>query len=79
METIDHRIIKVMADVFNIPAENINIDSSQDNIEEWDSVNHLSLVVALEEEFGISIPLDDVGIMTNFQLVKTIIEEQIKA
>jgi acyl carrier protein len=40
----------------------INEDSSADSIEQWDSLRHLNLVLALEEEFGISIPDEEVGI-----------------
>ena len=46
-----NRIIKVMANVFNIDANIITYDSSPDNIETWDSLKHMNLIVALEEEF----------------------------
>jgi acyl carrier protein len=30
------------------------------SIETWDSVGHMSLIVAIEEEFGISFEMDDI-------------------
>ncbi len=76
MENIDERIKEVMSAVFGIDAEAINEDSSQDNIEAWDSIKTLDLIVSLEEEFGVTIPLEEVGNMVNFKYIKLIIEEQ---
>lgn len=75
MENIDERIKDVMAGVFDIDASAINEDSSQDNIEQWDSIKTLDLIVSLEEEFGVSIPLEEVGNMTNFKYIKLTLEE----
>lgn len=75
MENLDERIKDVMAGVFGIDAESINEDSSQDNIEQWDSIKTLDLIVSLEEEFDVSIPLEEVGNMTNFKYIKLTLEE----
>jgi len=50
---MENRIKKVMSAVFEISVEEINEKSSPDTIESWDSLKHMNLVVALEEEFGI--------------------------
>lgn len=73
MET---EIKNVMASVFEMPVENINNDSSPDSIDNWDSLKHMNLVVALEEEFNIE--FDDVEIteMMNFKLIKEIIAQK---
>ena len=75
MGNIDERIKDVMSAVFEIDADSINEDSSQDNIENWESIKTLDLIVALEEEFGVTIPLEEVGNMTNFKYIKLMIEE----
>lgn len=75
MENIDERIKDVMSAVFEVDADSINEDSSQDNIENWESIKTLDLIVALEEEFGVTIPLEEVGNMTNFKYIKLMIEE----
>ena len=61
----------------SVNIETINEESSQDSIEQWDSMKHLDLIVALEEEFGVDIPIEEVGNMTNFKYIKLIIEEQL--
>jgi len=75
MENIEERIKEVMSAVFEVDADSINEESSQDNIENWESIKTLDLIVALEEEFGVTIPLEEVGNMTNFKYIKLMIEE----
>lgn len=75
MENLDERIKDVMAGVFGIDATSINEDSSQDNIEQWDSIKTLDLIVSLEEEFDVSIPIEEVGNMTNYKYIKLTLEE----
>ena len=76
MENI--KIKQVMSAVFEIPVESIVDDASSDNIENWDSLRHLNLILALEEEFGVSIPDDEVGNLVNYKLIEITINELIK-
>ena len=64
-----------MSVVFEIPLESISDDASSDNIENWDSLRHLNLILALEEEFGVSIPDEEVGNLVNFRLIELTINE----
>ena len=75
MDNTEQRIKQVMADVFDMPAETILENVSQDNLEGWYSLKHLDLVVALEEEFEITIPVEEVGNLISFKLIVVIIKE----
>ena len=78
MEKSNHlseRIKMVMSAVFNVSPEKITEKTSKDDIESWDSLKHLNLVLALEEEFDISIPDEEVGNLINFELIKYTIDE----
>jgi len=72
------KIKQVMSAVFEIPVESIADDASSDNIENWDSLRHLNLILALEEEFGVSIPDEEVGNLINYKLIKLIINGLLK-
>jgi acyl carrier protein len=72
------KIKEVMSLVFEVPLESITVNSSSDNIENWDSLRHLNLILALEEEFGVSIPDDEVGNLVNYKLIQIIIDELVK-
>ena len=71
--TIEDRIKTVMSAVFAIPVDEINDESSPDSIASWDSLKHMNLIVALEEEFVIIFNDDEIFKMTNYPLIKNII------
>jgi acyl carrier protein len=77
MESVQPKIYQLMSNVFEIPVEEISEDSSLDSIESWDSLRHLNLILAIEEEFGITIPDEEVGNLINYKLIELIINEQL--
>ena len=49
--------------IFKIPKNKEKKNLSNENVEKWDSLNHISLILAIESKFGIKIvPEDDVSI-----------------
>ena len=69
----------VLAVVFRIPADSISDQTSMDTVASWDSVKHMNLVLAIEEEFGITIPDEDAANITSFPLIKLVLNEQLQA
>ena len=65
------RLKQVLAGIFDIDVETINETTSIDTIEEWDSLRHLYLVLALEAEFDIT--------LTEEQTIEILSYPQIKA
>jgi len=72
---MENRIKKVMSAVFEIPNIEISEESTMDTIESWDSLKHMNLVIALEDEFQITIPDEEVGNLVSFSLIKLIVGE----
>ena len=58
---------------FNIKDEDIS-KASQNNLKNWDSVNHMNLILAIEKEFDITLDNNDVVKLSDFkscfQLIK---------
>ena len=71
---MEDRIKKVMSDVFNIDVSLINNESSPDNIENWDSLKHMNLIIALEEEFEIEFNDEEIVDSVNFALIFNILK-----
>jgi len=69
------KLKQIMSTVFDVPLETITDDASSDNIENWDSLRHLNLILALEEEFGVTIPDEEVGNMVNYKLIELVIND----
>ena len=72
---MEKRIKNIMSAVFEILYTEISEESSMDTIESWDSLKHMNLVIALEDEFQITIPDEEVGNLVSFSLIKLIVGE----
>ena len=48
---IESKVKEIMSIVFELPLDEIKSSISSEAIEEWDSLKHMALIVALEEEF----------------------------
>jgi acyl carrier protein len=77
-DQLKEKILNAMSLVFEVPMNEINEDSSTDSIESWDSLRQLNLILALEEEFGISIPDEEVGNMVNYKIVFLMVSDALK-
>jgi acyl carrier protein len=66
---LQERVFKIVSQVMNVPFEEVNERSSPENLETWDSFQHMNLILALEEEFRIRftdeeiVQLGDAGII----------------
>ena len=73
----EDRLKAVMSAVLKVPAAQIGPDSSADTIATWDSLHHMNLVLAVEQEFGVAIPDEEAADVTSYRLLKLVIEEQL--
>lgn len=54
------KIIEIFEDILDKESGKINLNSTPKDIEEWDSVATINIIVAIEDEFGIKFKLKDV-------------------
>lgn len=52
---IMEKIQDIFRDVFDDDDLNVTDTTSSDDIEEWDSLSHIQLVVAVEKSFGVKL------------------------
>jgi len=69
------QVRNIASDIFGIPADKITAESSPETIENWDSMQHLNLVLAVEEKFGVQLDPEDIEQMNNIGAVATLIEK----
>ncbi len=62
-------VFKLMAETFKVERSVLNKDTSQKNLSEWDSLRHLNLIVALEDEFEVNFEPEQISKMTSFASV----------
>jgi len=68
-------IRNVMARVFGVELVCIGDNASPGNIEQWDSLRHMNLVLALEDEFNVRFPDDQVEQLISFPLIELSLRE----
>lgn len=74
-EEVFERLNKVFQDVFDDETIALHDETTADDIDEWDSFEHINLVVAVEEEFSFKIPMGKVVTMKNVgEMVDIILE-----
>jgi len=75
MAVSENKLKQVITDVFGIEIETIGENTSVDTVQEWDSLKHLNLVLALESEFDISLTEEQTVQILSYPLIKAILEE----
>jgi len=77
-ESIIKEIIVILSDLFNIRPEELGPDSSPDNVESWDSLQNLNLVLDIEQRFNITLMPSDVEAFANVQSIANIIKKKME-
>lgn len=55
----------------------LSADTTADDIEDWDSLTHITLIAAVENKFGIKFKMKEVSSMKNIGEMVSIISERI--
>lgn len=74
-EEVYQRLNEVFRDVFDDDSIELQDETTSEDIEDWDSFEHINLVVAVQEEFNFKIPMGKVVTMKNVgEMVDIILE-----
>jgi acyl carrier protein len=77
-DAVETRVIEIAADVFGVAPSALEMTSTPDDLEEWDSFAQLNLLVALEDEYGIRFEPDDLGQLGSLGAIATIVTTTIQ-
>lgn len=58
-------VTEIMGDVFDADDLEISLDTSAEDIEEWDSLSHIRLIVAIERKFGFKFKNSEIESLRN--------------
>ena len=59
------RLVNVFRNVFDDDSLTINDNTTSADVEDWDSIEHINLVAAVEAEFGMKFRMREVSGMKN--------------
>lgn len=73
---IINRLTEVFRDVFDDDSITISPATTSADIEDWDSIEHINLIGAVEDEFGLRFKMKEVSGMKNVGEMINIISER---
>lgn len=62
---IRHRLNQIFRDLFDDDSIEIHDAMTAQDIDDWDSLNHINLIVATEKEFGVRFTTKEVANLAN--------------
>lgn len=71
---MEKKILSILKTVFE--EDSIDETCSQVTCEQWDSLNHLNLVVELESEFGISLEPEEIAAMVDYSKIIQVVKSK---
>lgn len=71
------KLVRVFASQLKIDPSEVTRETSMDSLDKWDSLRHMRLILAIEEEFSIEFSDDEVADMTSVAIIMESIGEHI--
>ena len=65
MNEIYNRLNEVFREVFDDDSITVNAETTAADIEDWDSLTHIQLIAAVEDEFGVKFSMKQMSSMKN--------------
>lgn len=78
MNTIFSRLNKVFQDVFDDDSIRVTPKTTANDIEDWDSLEHITLINAVEREFKMKFKMGEISSMKNVGEMAQIIASRTK-
>lgn len=75
--TVEETIRRVIADVLDLDPDSIGEQMRMEDVERWDSTNHITMILALEEEFGVAFDVPEIEGMITFQDIVATVEAKL--
>jgi len=71
---VNEKIEVLLAEVLQIPAAAITDDLAMTDLDIWDSLKHMELIMALEQSFGLQLNFDEIVRMRSVGEIKRVLK-----
>lgn len=75
-DQLSSEIRRIASDVLGVPASQLTEASSPETVESWDSVAHLSLVLALEQAVNVQFDPEDIEKMRTVGAIEAMVRSK---
>lgn len=73
---MNDRLTEIVAELFDLDPAMVRDDLTPEDVELWDSLNHLRLVSAVEEEFQIKLSMRQIESIRSLGQLRALIEQR---
>jgi acyl carrier protein len=70
------KIKLIIAQILNLGIEEINDDASTSNLPEWDSLKHMNIIFAVEEQLEITFEDDEIMELNSLQKIVNALQKR---
>jgi len=75
---MDNQLKSILGKVFDLQAEEIEDETSPENVGLWDSLNHLRLITEIEKVFRIRLSMKEVRSMVSYAKIREIVVQHLQ-
>lgn len=75
---LEEQVKQIMADVLDLDPASIDLSTTKDGTSAWDSLNHINLIVALEQQFQTSFDVSEIESMLSFSDIVETLERKLR-
>ncbi len=68
---------EIFRDTFSDEGYQFSIDTTSDDIEEWDSLSHIRLLTAIESEFNFQFDLDEIEMLSGVAVIVDLVAAKV--
>jgi len=73
---VEQNVELLVAEVLQVPPATITDELTMQDIDVWDSLKHMELIVSLEEKFGLQLSFEEIVTMQSVANIKRVLKER---
>ena len=70
------KLVEIVAELFDLDLTGVHDALTPEDVELWDSMNHLRLVSAVEEEFQIKLSMQEIESIRSLGVLRALVEQR---
>lgn len=76
---MNDKLVEIVAELFDLEPALVREEATPDDVELWDSLNHLRLMTAVEEEFQIKLSMQEIESIRSLGALEALIGQRTRS
>lgn len=74
---MDSQLEELLVEVLRVSADKLHADLNLSDVDGWDSLRHMELVVALEEGLGLQLSPEEIGLLGSIGSIISVVSSKV--